>query len=204
MKFLVGFSIILALTMVFVCCQDRRDQLDLVSQPAPTAIESLPAEVVTAGICFLHGGKAICTPIPVGQIYHESRAITGGGCMVYVTLPAGNTILYYGSPRTDWKEKLPDFPWSAPIVAGNQIQPVCCGLYRHGFDVISEQHDYSLKIRFLLGDVRPDGAVNAADRLDVQDAVGQVVTETNARCDVNTDGSINGQDRIIVRDMVGK
>ena len=61
----------------------------------------------------------------------------------------------------------------------------------------------SVCIRQLVGDIRSDGSINVADRIDVRNAGGQAVTIDNFRCDVRADGTFNVGDRIDVRNAGG-
>jgi len=61
----------------------------------------------------------------------------------------------------------------------------------------------SVCIRQFLGDVRPDLSINSIDRVDVRDAMGQLVDASNFRADVRADGSFNSIDRVDVRDAMG-
>ncbi len=209
---------------LYIGCSDRTQRLDLAApstMPAPVlpkpsesqTADTSPGKVIGAWICYLHGDRPIRTTLPVNacgtpdaecEIYYESRSVTNGECLVLIVFEHGYTAIHYGSPRINWREKLPGFDWNAPIVTGNQIRAACCGEHRFILDVASAVHGYKVKVHFLLGDVRGDGFVNALDRIDVRDAVGAVVDESNAGCDVNTDGRIDGSDRVAVRDAVGK
>jgi uncharacterized protein (DUF1800 family) len=69
--------------------------------------------------------------------------------------------------------------------------------------VSGDAPDANVEIRYLLGDVNSDGAVNGADQLLVQSASGKVLTGANFRTDVNRNGVINALDATRIRAMSG-
>jgi uncharacterized protein (DUF1800 family) len=63
--------------------------------------------------------------------------------------------------------------------------------------------DARVEIRYLLGDVNADGAVNGADQLLAQNASGKLITGANFRTDINRNGVINAQDAARIRALAG-
>ena len=192
-------------------CQERHT--DLTSQPVPTPnrpaarmqampkSSSDPNEIVLARICFRHGDLDCCLPIPMNAfneprefclVHYEPRR-TDEKCMIFVRFR--DPIV-----ESDWSLSCEGFK---ETIVGHAVKWIGCLAEDDELIIESELHKCKIVIRPVYGDVRGDGIVNAADRIDVRNAVGSSVTAANARCDVDTDGAITARDRWLVEHAVG-
>jgi len=108
------------------------------------------------------------------------------GSVTSITLSASDELTI---EMTDTTNGVPLTVWFPGIAAADYPSWICTD---------------SVCVRQLIGDVRADSSINALDRVDVRDLMGQAVTGGNFRGDVRSeDGSINAIDRVDVRDAMG-
>jgi len=121
----------------------------------------------------------------VGGLDPNDVSLSPSGSVDAVSLTAGNELTIKMSSTTNGEPLTVSFPGIANV------------------DNESALCEEAICIRQLVGDVRPDGSINAIDRIDIRDAMGNPVDSSNFRADVQSDGSFGSIDRIDVRDAMG-